>query len=155
MIDAVVGYDVAPSMLAVAREVAPANVTLTTEFPHGPFDWINSYIVFQHIPPAEGLVLIDRCLAATAPGAFLSLQFIGWREGKQPSRALHAVAARWLERKMHRRADSLRGPAYPDVRLRFQRNPAALRAHGFERVRYAPHEHGGHHGAWFISRRSG
>ena len=58
----VTGYDVSESMLKIAREHAPANLTLSSSLPPGPFSWINSFIVFQHIPPGEGLALLGQCL---------------------------------------------------------------------------------------------
>lgn len=152
--DEVVGYDVAPSMLAAAREVVPANVTLTTEFPKGPFDWINSYIVFQHIPPAEGLALLDACLSSAAPNAFVSLQFIGWRDSKPPSQSPASRAARWLERKRHRSAGQSAEPLIRMYDYDFNEILRRFSAHGFERVVTRHTNHGGHHGAWFISRRS-
>ncbi len=155
VMDQVVGYDVAPSMIALARDVVPANVALTTDFPAGPFDWINSYIVFQHIPPAEGLLLIDRCLAAAAPCAFISLQVTGWREGRQPSRAPHALAARWLERRMHRRSGASADPLIRMYDYSFSDILQRLASHGFERVALRHTRHGGHHGAWFIAQRTG
>lgn len=47
------GYDVSQSMLRIAREGASANASFTSLLPPGPFDWINSYMVFQHIPPSR------------------------------------------------------------------------------------------------------
>jgi SAM-dependent methyltransferase len=152
--DEVVGYDVAPSMIAIARQVTPANVTLTTEFPKGPFDWINSYIVFQHIPPKEGLALLDACLAAVGPSAFLSLQITGWRDGKLPSRTLPSMAARWFERWRHRQPGVSAEPLIRMYDYDFGEILKRLTAHGFGRVVTHHTQHGGHHGAWFIARRT-
>lgn len=153
--DEVVGYDVAPSMIGAAREAVPANVTLTTEFPKGPFDWINSYIVFQHIPPKDGLALLDACLASAAPSAFISLHFTGWRDGAPPSQSLVAKTKRWLLRQKHRRAGASAEPLIRMYDYDFSEILRRLSAHGFDRVVTRHTEHGGHHGAWFISRRSG
>jgi len=68
-VDAVVAFDVAESMLSVARELleqnAVANVQLlkgdaTLSAIQGPFDLVHSVIVLQHIPPASGLTLARR-----------------------------------------------------------------------------------------------
>src|SRR5690349_3760843 len=48
-VDAVIGYDVSPGMLEKARERG-GRATYVNDLPDGPFDWINSFIVFQHIP---------------------------------------------------------------------------------------------------------
>lgn len=150
----VVGYDVAETMLAVARAAAPPNVQLTSSLPQGPFDWINSYIVFQHIPPAEGLALLDSCLALAAPRAFISLQITGWRDGALPSSSLHKRAARWVIRRVHRR---LGRSADPLIRMHdydFSEVLQRVTARGFERVVLRHTNHGGHHGVWMIARRS-
>jgi SAM-dependent methyltransferase len=151
--DTVVGYDIAPSMVALARQSAPANASFTTDFPVGPFDWINSYIVFQHIPPAEGLGMLDRCLAAAAPLAFLSVQFTGWRDGKLPSRSLPSRAAQWLERQAHRRPSASADPLIRMYDYDFSEIMRLLSRHGFGRVALRHTQHTQHHGAWFISRR--
>jgi SAM-dependent methyltransferase len=79
----VVGVDVAPDMLRLCAEragaVGAANLKLVEgddalSRVEGVFDFVNSYIVLQHIPPARGLGLIARLLAATASGGVASLQ---------------------------------------------------------------------------------
>jgi SAM-dependent methyltransferase len=152
--DQVSGYDVSETMLAHARKVAPANVELSPTLPAGPYDWINSYIVFQHIPPPEGLALIEACLARAAPGCFLSLQITGWRDGARPSTHLAGRIRRWLDRMIQR--SSVGAPEklirmydydFSDV---LQRVTAA----GFERIVLRHTDHVGHHGAWFIGRKA-
>jgi len=41
----------------------------------GGFDWINSYIVFQHIPPNIGYEILDKLLSQLSSQAFISLHF--------------------------------------------------------------------------------
>jgi len=72
--DKVTGYDVSPGMLEIARRRGGC-VTYVDELPDGPFNWINSYLVFQHIPPARGLERLEALLRRLAPGGRLSLQF--------------------------------------------------------------------------------
>src|SRR6185503_17985283 len=74
----VVGYDIAPGMLALAR-ARGGRATYVAELPDGPFDWINSFIVFQHIPPHRGLEFLETLLARLAPGGAISLHFTVWR----------------------------------------------------------------------------
>jgi SAM-dependent methyltransferase len=75
----VIGLDISPGMLAegekqrIARGVA--NVQLQHELPEGLLvDWINSYIVFQHITPKVGISLIENLLRRLNLGGFISLQ---------------------------------------------------------------------------------
>lgn len=153
IVPAVTGYDVAESMLALAREQAPANAEFSTTLPSGPFAWINSYIVFQHIPPPEGLRLIEDALSRSARDCFLSLHITFWRDHAQPRNNLFSNARRELARAASRKGDSdaaqlIRMHDYPmgDV-MRL------VTAAGFERVVMRHTNHDGHHGAWLISRR--
>jgi 2-polyprenyl-3-methyl-5-hydroxy-6-metoxy-1,4-benzoquinol methylase len=83
-----VGVDIADSMRAICQtrldEVGLSLVKLVATpkeaAAFGPFDWVNSFIVLQHIPPARGMVLIEDLLAMVGPGGFLSLQVTTHRE---------------------------------------------------------------------------
>lgn len=86
----VIGVDVAPGMLAKARERAAAkgigNVEFVPELPAESVDWINSVIVLQHIPPSRGYGIIRALLDRLNLGGFLSLQltFFKDREAAHP-----------------------------------------------------------------------
>ncbi len=73
-VDQAYGYDVAEAMLDEAR-ARSGRPTYVATLPDGPFDWINSHIVFQHIPPQKGMALLERLLERLAPGGAVSLQF--------------------------------------------------------------------------------
>jgi SAM-dependent methyltransferase len=77
-----VGVDISPEMIAEGRAHAPANVELTTELPAGPFDWINSFIVFQHIPPARGYDLFASLLNRAAASAFVSVHLTFFKDAR-------------------------------------------------------------------------
>lgn len=66
------GVDVSPGMLAKAR-LRGDRVSYRGSLPDGAFDWVVSHIVFQHIPPARGLVLMGELVDRLAPGGALSL----------------------------------------------------------------------------------
>ena len=79
-----VGIDVAPNMLAIAdryvKQSRLTNVTLVLgddDLPQltGTFDFINSYIVLQHIPPARGYAIVQKLLSMLRPKGIGSLQF--------------------------------------------------------------------------------
>jgi cyclopropane fatty-acyl-phospholipid synthase-like methyltransferase len=80
----VIGVDVADGMLRVARDQAAArkcrNVEFTTTLPKEPVDWVNSLIVFQHIPPARGHALLAELVDLLAPGGFFSVQLTFFRD---------------------------------------------------------------------------
>ena len=81
--DEVLGLDIAPAMLAEARSNAEAagvaNLRLALSdddlsAADGPFDFVMSFIVLQHIPVRRGLRLIERLLGLVAPGGIIALQ---------------------------------------------------------------------------------
>jgi 2-polyprenyl-3-methyl-5-hydroxy-6-metoxy-1,4-benzoquinol methylase len=83
-----VGVDIADSMRAICQtrldELGLSQVKLVATpkeaAAFGPFDWINSFIVLQHIPPARGMELIADLLATLKPGGFLSLHLTTFRD---------------------------------------------------------------------------
>jgi SAM-dependent methyltransferase len=81
--ESVVGVDVSQAMLDVARrhcdeagltnvELALSDDALSTVA--GPFDFVHSFIVLQHIDVARGRTLFRRLLALLAPGGVAALQ---------------------------------------------------------------------------------
>ncbi|MFI4964009.1 MAG: class I SAM-dependent methyltransferase [Caulobacterales bacterium] len=79
-VEAVVGLDVSPGMLEVARRRA-GKATYLEALPEGmTFDWINSFIVFQHIPPDRGEAILADLLGRLNADGAVSLQFAVWRD---------------------------------------------------------------------------
>lgn len=79
-----VGLDVAPRMLELTRQnLAAAGIKNATAIQSddalsnlsGMFDFINSYIVLQHIPPERGYRIISALLKHLKNGGIGSLQF--------------------------------------------------------------------------------
>ncbi|HOY78860.1 MAG TPA: class I SAM-dependent methyltransferase [Hyphomonadaceae bacterium] len=149
----VAGYDVSESMLQIARTYAPANLKLSSNLPSGSFSWINSYIVFQHIPPAEGLKLLKSCLGMASPGAFASIQITGWRDGGTATRPLAGLRrkARML---LHRGKGMQVDPLIQMHDYNFSDVMKCFVEAGFDRVVLHPTYHAPHHGVWFIARKS-
>jgi SAM-dependent methyltransferase len=74
--DRVVGVDVSSSMLMEARKNCERFGISNVEFHisddslsslRGQFDFVNSYIVLQHIPPSRGYRIIERLLTLVGP----------------------------------------------------------------------------------------
>lgn len=79
MCDHVVGLDVSPSMRKEASVQAKirkvGNIAFHAAIPDGlRVDWINSYIVFQHILPRTGYYLLRNLLSSLAIGGHVSIQ---------------------------------------------------------------------------------
>ena len=97
----VVGVDVSPSMLVEAakncadRGIRNARFALTGDTSSerlGKFSFIHSYVVFQHIPPAEGERLICKLVNMLEPGGIAVLHVTIAR------RSALRRAAQWLQR---------------------------------------------------------
>ena len=76
--DHVYGLDVSPDMLAEAGRQATArnatNVSFCQSLPEGlNVDWINTYIVMQHIPPRIGYGILNDLLNRLNVGGFTSI----------------------------------------------------------------------------------
>lgn len=73
----VTGVDIAPAMIELARqrqrEQGVENVRFVTEGFNEPVDWVNSFIVLQHILPARGYKIIAGLLRQLRPGGAVSL----------------------------------------------------------------------------------
>jgi SAM-dependent methyltransferase len=93
----VTGYDISPGMLARAsahaRERGLSNVRLLADIPNELFDWINSYIVFQHIEPRRGMAALLTLLSRLPSGGVISLHFAIYRDERVLQGVLHDVAA--------------------------------------------------------------
>lgn len=83
-VESVTGLDVSSSMLEEARRNLDAhgctNVRLVNtidelERSNARFDFINSFIVFQHIEPRRGYEILDRLLRLLNPGGLGALHF--------------------------------------------------------------------------------
>lgn len=84
-ISQVVGVDISPGMLDLARKRAAekqaSNILFCGHIPDRQFDWVNSYIVIQHIAPEGGISIIDRLAKAVRHDGFLSLHVPVYRLG--------------------------------------------------------------------------
>lgn len=83
----VVGLDISPSMLAEAKQnceqrglthvrlLKSDGDQLSILNGQEPFDFINSFVVFQHVPIKRGLILFQRLLDHLKPGGVAALHF--------------------------------------------------------------------------------
>jgi len=165
----VVGVDVSGTMLDEARRNCAARRVTNVELVlagdagdalagvTGDFDFVNSYIVFQHVPPRLGEAITRALLERLRPGGVGALHFTyGWRAGLA-RRALHRVrrsvplahaAANVLQRR------PLRAPIIPMYAYDMSRLFALLHANGCERVHALLTDHDGHLGAHLLFERA-
>lgn len=162
--DRVVGYDVAPSMLERAREAAERSphrerLRFVEALPEGPFDWVLSFIVFQHIAPDKGMALLDQVLSRLAPRAFVSLHFTTWRdEVHRPPTGLRGLARRAALDRLRGRAMRGEGPTHALISM-YDYDLTALTQRfveaGCRELVMRHTNHSGHHGVEIMARRSG
>jgi SAM-dependent methyltransferase len=154
----VVGVDASAAMLDEARRncvVAGAvNVELALSRPRlagidGSFDFVHSYIVFQHIPTAIGYELVESILDRLSPRGGGMLHFTYARKAPVLRRAIHK--ARRSSRLVHRCMNLVQGRAFSaplmamfeyDVGRILER----LHAHQCDRIAARLTDHGGHLG---------
>lgn len=149
----VTGYDISPGMLAEARKRG-GKATYVDALPDGPFDWINSFIVLQHIPPERGLALIEDLLARLAPGGLVSLHVTVWREShlaEPQDRGLKKLLHPWLQR---RRLARLPKGAIRMYDYDLSQVVERLNRAGIGELALAPTDHGGHHGVILLGKKA-
>jgi SAM-dependent methyltransferase len=148
----VTGYDISPGMLDLARQRG-GRANYVDALPDGPFDWINSFIVLQHIAPERGEAIIADLLARLAPEGVVSLQVTVWRDARHeppPADALRRLVRpvlyrRWLRRQPAGYIHMFDYDLSRVVRL--------LNLAGIEDMRLISTNHDGHHGVIILGRK--
>jgi trans-aconitate methyltransferase len=159
----VIGADVSPTMLAEAARNASTRGIANARFLQSeslwdalaatPPDFVHSYIVFQHILPAEGMRITARLLERLRPGGVGALHYVlKWRPG-------------WIRRKVSemRRVIAPLNVALNAVQRRplfepsipvFEYSDSALRGllqqHSCDLKVVMPTDHGGFLGATYV-----
>ena len=151
----VTGLDVSPGMLEIAR-ARGSKVTYVDTLPAGPFDWINSFIVFQHIPPERGEAIIADLLSRLADGGMVSLQLTVWRDAAKhwPPPAEGGLKG-FLHARRHRRwLQSLPVGHIHMYDYDLSRIVRLLNLAGVETMRLVSTNHDGHHGVIILGRKT-
>lgn len=153
----VTGVDVSPGMLEIARGRG-SKVTYSETLPDGPFDWINSFIVFQHIPPHRGLAIIADLMDRLADGGMVSLQVTTWSDaGKAwpepaPKRGLFGALR---ARREHRSwMESLPVGHIHMYEYDLSKVLRLMNLAGIETFKLVATNHDGHHGVIILGRKT-
>ncbi len=154
--DAVTGVDISEHMIEVARRnVSGEHVEFRPALPEGPFNWINSHMVFQHIPPGRGIGILRDLLDLAAPGCFVTIQLPFYRDRsffQQTMEKIDAVAFDGSRIDVIARSQHSEGTMlmfdYPWPQVY-----AAFVDRGFSNIHMIHTNHGGVHGAWMFSTR--
>ncbi|WP_309605017.1 class I SAM-dependent methyltransferase [Phenylobacterium sp.] len=149
----VTGYDISPGMLDEAR-LRGGGATYVDALPDGPFDWINSFIVFQHIAPRRGLAILEDLLARLADDGVVSLHLTVWRDARVTPevprgwrRLAQPLLARWRLARLK-----------PGAILMYDYDLSAvvrlLNKAGLADLTLITTDHGGHHGVIILGRKT-
>ena len=155
-VESVIGVDVAGGMLDVARREATergvAGVELRHDLPEGPVDWVNSLIVFQHIPPERGHDIFERLVQLVRPGGFLSIQVTFFRDSRHTAEVVRDLADYRYDG--HSIELLSIAPSEPGAMSMYDydlnRLMRTLFTHAFETVTVQHTDHAGCHGAWLF-----
>jgi len=156
----VIGVDVADDMLRVAREQAEARHVAAVEFrstlPDENVDWINSLIVFQHIPPERGYDILGELVDRLAPHGFVSVQMTVFRDRRHTAEIIRDLADHTFD---GRTIELLGGPEKASLGSMsmydydMNRVLRILFMGGITSVVAEHTNHGGCHGAWVFGQR--
>jgi len=121
------------------------------------FDFVHSFIVFQHIPPARGMVIVRSLLERLEPGGVGALHFTYSRRASLARRSVS-----WMRRTVPL-ANSVVNVAqgkpwtYPLMQMhsyRLERLLELLDEHGCRELYLQQTDHGGYLGAMLFFRKS-
>jgi 2-polyprenyl-3-methyl-5-hydroxy-6-metoxy-1,4-benzoquinol methylase len=154
-VQSVVAVDVAASMLAIAGDLLKKhgadNVSLrradaTLSGVEGPFDLVHSFLVFQHVPAARGLKLIERLADLAAPSGAVVIHVL----------YDNPFAASAVSRGIRKLVRMVRPAAVPTISM----NPyplnavfKALQTRGFRNAHVQFTDHESHLGVLVFSKR--
>jgi SAM-dependent methyltransferase len=152
----VTGVDISPGMLELARGRG-TNVEYLDHIPAGPFDWINSFIVFQHIPPERGEQIIEELVGKLADGGMVSLQLTVWRDKNRewPKEEAEETVRGFFRKKV--KGDRLMSLPVGHIHMYdydLSRVVRLLNLAGIEEMRLIHTNHDGHHGAIILGRKT-
>jgi trans-aconitate methyltransferase len=156
----VIGFDISPAMLAEAERRKTAGGVSNVHFQSDlhetqRVDWINSYIVFQHIAPRVGLPILEGLLQRLNLGGFISIQLTYFHDSRHLTEVTRDVAAYTFDgERMKVLADaSLELGAMEMYDYDLNSVFRLLDRYGLGDVQVRQTDHGGCHGVWLFGRK--
>ena len=147
------GLDISPGMLALARERG-GKAIYTDTLPDGPFGWINSFIVLQHIPPDRGLEILGDLLARLAPGGMVSIQLTIWRDARHERPAVTGWRRIFADMRYRRWVQNLPVGQIWMYDYDLSKVVRLLNMAGVEEMQLVSTDHDGHHGVIIFGRKT-
>ena len=152
----VIGVDISSGMREIARQYAPENVNVVGAIPDQMVNWVNSSIVFQHIPPQRRYLLFAELIGRVAPGGVFTIHVTFFKDRAYLDGMLRGFThASWDGETLdHVQHEAMREGTM--LMYDYDLNKLLMSATiiGFERI-YMDHiNHGGCHGLMMYGRRS-
>ena len=161
----VVGVDVSEGMLHEARRNCTSQGMLNVELARsddrlsrvgGTFDFVHSWIVFQHIPPRRGMALLQEIVGRLEVGGIGALHFTYASTAPRSQRARAWLRSRGPGVNALVNLARGRSPSYPVMQMNaydLNRIGALLQGAGCDRLHAHFTDHGGHLGAILVFRK--
>lgn len=160
--DQVFGVDVAAGMIREANAQAGLRGVTGVSFGHTlpegqTVDWINSFIVFQHIAPDAGCALLDANLQRLNRDGWISVQLTYCHDSRHTTELNRDVAVYVFDGQSMRVLEE--NPHVPGAMMMYDydlnRVMRLLHKNGIRDVFTRHTDHGGAHGIWLYGRRTG
>jgi trans-aconitate methyltransferase len=156
----VVGLDVSNSMLEEAerqrstRSIRNASFQLTLNDSQR-FDWINSYIVFQHIVPRQGISLLENLLRRLDVNGFVSVQLTYFHDSRHLTEITRDVAAYTFDGDQLKVLEEVEQKAGIMEMYDYDLNNIfrLFRRYGLDQTFASQTDHGGCHGLWLFGKK--
>jgi SAM-dependent methyltransferase len=158
----VIGVDISQGMLRIARQQAQARRVTGVEFlptaPDETVDWVNSFIVFQHIPPERGYDMLCQLVGALRPCGFISLQLTFFRDQGHTAEIVRDLAdyrydGKTIELLSHKKDAAPGSMSMYDYDM--NQVLRILFLGGIKSLVAEHTNHGGCHGAWLFGHKRG
>jgi SAM-dependent methyltransferase len=163
----VVGVDVSEGMLQEATRNCASHGAFNVNVARsddrlslvdGTFDFVHSWIVFQHIPPRRGMVILREIVGRLEHGGVGALHFTYHSTAPRSQRARAWLRSRVPGVNALVNLGRGRPPSYPVMQMNaydLNRIVALLQSVGCEQVHAHFTDHGGHLGAILVFRKPG
>jgi 2-polyprenyl-3-methyl-5-hydroxy-6-metoxy-1,4-benzoquinol methylase len=145
--DAVIGLDISEGMLNKARARKTPGVQFLSALTDERFDWLHSYIVFQHIPPVRGMAILKDLLGRLIPGGWVTLHFTIGRSPFHRGKTAMSRLRQWFDKRL-KPTDRISMFDYDLGKL-----TNMFYTSGIRQMTLLPTDHGGHLGVFVIGRR--
>lgn len=155
------GVDISPGMLSEAENQKVKQGFSSVKFyesipSDAKFDWINSYIVMQHIVPETGYNIIKRLLSLLSPGGWTSIQVTFGHDHRDISGFYTDANAFQYDGQTVRIMDFKEKPIGQMSMYDYDLNRVLFMfvQSGISELKLVHTDHGGAHGFWIFGKRT-